>query len=355
METVLLRHSVKSNRVRSLVKHKYGALRFDLDLGEVPPYRSDAKPLDALGCTFTLEKATLGIFVDKGSSLIDLFVFNIDRTAAVQGANVLRSWSDTTKGALIADADKDGDIERGEIYVERDVLMGLFGTLDLRDGLGANPVTDLPQTNVATSAYTTGAVGGPYDVSGINNTNYVGHAREQNYRKFGKMGMMYLTGGLVGEKTYEVDVTEMVRPVVEAFEANRAAVAAGGSNDATADSKWGVHLATTDEDTGAINSKECKRLGGGSYCVAPYLHLDLKTTCDFPASNFGAAPTPTADPTPKPTPSSSPNACGACTACLVAGPKDYLHRNFKFEPCPIRFWEQFGTLPTSNFVSRVTS
>merc|ERR1719506_3646473 len=35
------------------------------------------------------------------------------------------------------------------------------------------------------------------------------------------------------------------------------------------------------------------------------------------AGGGGQGPTP--DPTPKPTPGSSPNACGACTACLVAG------------------------------------
>ena len=156
METVQLKHSVKDS---GAVKHKYGALRFDLGLGEVPPYRSDANPSDALGCTFSLDKATLGMHVDKATPFTDLFVFNIDRTAAVQGVNVLRSWNETTEGALIADADNDGDIERGEIYVERDFLMDLFGTLDLRDGLGSNPVADLPQMNVAMLYNSTQCIG----------------------------------------------------------------------------------------------------------------------------------------------------------------------------------------------------
>ena len=67
-------------------------------------------------------------------------------------------------------------------------------------------------------------------------------------------------------------------------------------------------MATTDEDLGEISPKECKRLGTGSHCVAPYLHLDLKTTCNFPASSFGATQSPVPSPAPTTAPTASPTA-----------------------------------------------
>lgn len=72
VKSIILRHNYMS---AAQVRHKYGVLRFDLNLQETHPYTSASHSSEAavnLGCTFTLQNAFLGFSVDKGQDIRDL-------------------------------------------------------------------------------------------------------------------------------------------------------------------------------------------------------------------------------------------------------------------------------------------